>query len=244
MHRLQLLPNTAPPPSPFLEGGGGRRKKDRAPPNVTDPELYLRIKREIWSEIRKNGKQNWGAYHSGMLVRRYKAEFSKKWKDQKSPYRGQKNTSLSRWYKEKWIDACKYPQIRPCGRHSAKSGKLRYCRPLNRVSPQTPKTVKELSSQEINRRCAQKSAGKRVTTKRVKSSARGRKTLPFCDKISPHHRKGHEVPGVPEFCIWRGTQRKMKLPRKFSRAQCEQGPQKGFSRKASCSVYTPSKNTA
>ena len=238
MRHLERLPNHTAHPPPSIRG-----RKNRAPPNVTDPTLYLRIKRDIWEKIHQNGKQNWGAYHSGTLVRRYTAEFHKKWPDQKSPYKGQKNTALSRWYKEKWIDACTYPQIRPCGRHSVKSGKIRYCRPLNRISSQTPKTVKELSNSEIRRRCAQKTAGQRVTTQRdTQTSRRGRgkkATFPFCDQISPRHRKGHEVPGVPKFCIWRGTQKKMKLPRKISRAQCGEGPQTGFSRKASCSVYFP-----
>ncbi len=67
-----------------------------------------------------------------------------------------RSTGIARWFEEKWIDVCKLPRIVPCGRKKASWKNYPYCRPLKRVSSKTPKTARELTKAEIQRRCRQK----------------------------------------------------------------------------------------
>ena len=46
-------------------------KKSKAPDNVKNPKLYLKIKAKIQKDV-KAKKRRWGAYDSGRLVREYK----------------------------------------------------------------------------------------------------------------------------------------------------------------------------
>ena len=54
---------------------------------------------------------------------------------------------LGRWFAEKWVDV---KTGKPCGRSGKKDKRKGYpaCRPSKRVSPDTPKTTKEMSSAE------------------------------------------------------------------------------------------------
>ena len=61
--------------------------------------------------------------------------------------------SLDRWFKERWVNVCK-KGLPPCGRKKSSPKDYPYCRPLKRISAETPKTVKELSKSEIKRRCS------------------------------------------------------------------------------------------
>jgi len=132
------------------------------PKNVVNKKLYKKIYNKIKKEHEKKGKR-WGAYSSGQLVKLYKKAGGK--------YTGsKKNKNLSRWYKEKWIDVCAYPKIKSCGRKriSGKKSNLKnfpYCRPLHRVSKNTPKTVKELSSAERKKLCKLKRSNPKKTIK-------------------------------------------------------------------------------
>ena len=160
-----------PHPPSSMHGGGGRRQSDRSrrrgspPPNVTDPALYLAIKRKIRAKLRPD--QRWGAYHSGMLVTTYKREWQKRHPGQSAgaAYRGPKpapDTKLKRWYQEKWVDVCAWPTRKPCGRARAADGApFPFCRPSKRITGSTPKTVQELTPAERQRACRTKRASPR-----------------------------------------------------------------------------------
>lgn len=121
------------------------------PDNVNNKKLYEKIKLKIRSTIKD---RRWGAYDSGRLVKQYKAAggtYSKS----NDTYSKSNDTELKRWFNEKWIDACQWPQNVPCGRDDMTS-KLRYCRPSVRINAKTPKTVQELTETELKRRCREK----------------------------------------------------------------------------------------
>ena len=132
-----------------------------APPNVSAPALYLRIKARIRARLRPG--QRWGAYHSGMLVQAYKRAGGTY--REARPLRAARRSNLARWYREKWVDVCAWPARRACGRASAARGPFPYCRPSVRVSARTPRLVQDLSGAERRRRCAAKrrSPSRRVT---------------------------------------------------------------------------------
>ena len=133
--------------------GNAFGKKYNTPDNVVNKKLYASIKAKIKRSIKG---RRWGAYDSGRLVREYKAKGGK--------YRGSKGkTDLSRWYKEKWIDACAWPKRKPCGRKTKE--RIAYCRPSKRVDSKTPKLVQKLTKTQIKSRCVKKkkSPMKRVT---------------------------------------------------------------------------------
>ena len=139
--------------------------KSKIPDNVKNPKLYKKIKSKIRKDVDKKNRQ-WGAYDSGRLVKEYKK--------QGGTYSGKKskNSPLSRWYKEKWINVCKLPKKVPCGRPKVEMNswkkKFPYCRPSIRVSKSTPKTSKELSKSQILSRCKKKKSNptKRIISKR------------------------------------------------------------------------------
>jgi len=113
------------------------------PTNVLNKKLYERVKYQISSSIES---RRWGAYDSGRLVQMYK-KLGGKYSAPK------KESSLERWYKEKWVNACKWPQVTPCGR-SDMTNNMAYCRPSVKVSKDTPKTIQSLTQVQINKRCA------------------------------------------------------------------------------------------
>ena len=127
-------------------------KKYQAPDNVVNKKMYESIKSKIQRSIKG---RRWGAYDSGRLVREYKSKGGK--------YTGSKGKSnLSRWYKEKWVDACAWSKRKPCGRKTKKS--IAYCRPSKKVDSKTPKLVQKLTKAQINSRCARK---KKTPMKRI-----------------------------------------------------------------------------
>lgn len=127
--------------------------------------LYDKVK----SEAKKKFKVWPSAYASGWLVAEYKRRGGK--------YSGQKSkspkTGIGRWFNEKWINVCELPKIVTCGRSKAEMKNYPYCRPLYRISPNTPRTARELTKEEIKRRCKQKKASpmKKVMPKRVLRSS-------------------------------------------------------------------------
>ena len=130
--------------------------KSKVPDNVKNPKLYLKIKAKIRRDVNKK-KRRWGAYDSGRLVREYKQAGGKYSGSKKSKTESKKSSNLSRWYREKWIDACVWPKRKSCGRTKATiKSKVTYCRPSKVVDKNTPKTVQELSKAEIKKRCAKK----------------------------------------------------------------------------------------
>jgi len=133
--------------------GNAFGKKYKVPDNVVNKKLYANVKAKIKRSIKG---RRWGAYDSGRLVREYKAAGGK--------YKGTKGkTNLSRWYKEKWVDACAWPKRKPCGRKTKQS--IAYCRPSKKVDSKTPKTVQKLTAAQRKSRCARKkkSPMKRIT---------------------------------------------------------------------------------
>lgn len=128
---------------PISIEGYSKKNNFGTPTNVIDKKLYERVKEQIKSSIKD---RRWGAYDSGRLVQMYKQLGGK--------YSGtKKETPLQRWYKEKWVNACKWPQLVPCGRSDMKN-KMAYCRPSVKVTKDTPKTVQSLTQAQINKRCA------------------------------------------------------------------------------------------
>ena len=126
--------------------------KSKIPDNVVNKKLYSSVKSKIKRSIKG---RRWGAYDSGRLVREYKAKGGK--------YTGSKGkTNLSRWYKEKWVDACAWPKRKSCGNKSNK--KVTYCRPSKKIDSKTPKLVQKLTKAQLKNRCSKK---KRDPMKRV-----------------------------------------------------------------------------
>jgi hypothetical protein len=124
--------------------------KSKIPDNVKNKDLYQKIKNKISKDVNKKGRR-WGAYDSGRLVKEYKEKGGKYTGSNKNI----KKSNLSRWYKEKWIDACAWPKKKSCGRVKSKE-KIAYCRPSIKVDSKTPKLIQELSKKEIKSRCSKK----------------------------------------------------------------------------------------
>lgn len=111
----------------------------------TNKKLYD----QVVADAKKRFKVWPSAYASGWVVRRYK--------ELGGIYQGDKTTTtLDRWFKEKWIDVCELPKIVTCGRSKSSIKDYPYCRPLKRITKDTPKTAKELTPQEIKSRCKKK----------------------------------------------------------------------------------------
>jgi len=72
---------------------------------------------------------------------------------------GPLESGLQRWLDEKWVNVCEGKPYPPCGRQSQKE-KYPYCRPSVRINSKTPKTVQELSQDEIAKMCAFKRSTK------------------------------------------------------------------------------------
>lgn len=120
----------------------------QVPKDVLDKKLYLKIKNKLKNKI--EGRR-WGVYDSARLIKRYKDAGGKYSKTKKV-------FGTDRWFKEKWIDACAWTSglIEPCGRSNTDKQKIKYCRPLYRVTDRTPKTVNELGKESILKLCAKK----------------------------------------------------------------------------------------
>ena len=123
-------------------------------PVPTNKKLYESIKSDVKSKVNR-----WpSAYASGQLVQQYKRQGGK--------YRCERSNlfgSLTRWFKEKWVDVC---TGKPCGRKDKERRGYPYCRPSKRVNSQTPTTVQQLSASQRKKRCATKH---RIKKKVIKS---------------------------------------------------------------------------
>ena len=68
--------------------------------------------------------------------------------------------SLRRWFDEKWVDV---KTGKPCGRQKGeKRGGYPACRPSKRVSSKTPKTTKEMTSEEKPRFKRSKTSSRKI----------------------------------------------------------------------------------
>lgn len=105
----------------------------------SDQKLYNKTKKKLYKKIPKHS-----AYRSGLLVKKYKKNFTKKYGKTKQPYIGKKNkkTGLSRWFNEEWTN---------------QRGEIGYkykndvYRPTKRITKKTPITFDELSKKRIKK---------------------------------------------------------------------------------------------
>ena len=67
---------------------------------------------------------------------------------------------LTRWFKENWVDV---KTGKPRGRKKGEQRGYPACRPKNRVSSKTPKTVGEMSAAEKARFKREKTSSKKIT---------------------------------------------------------------------------------
>ena len=104
-----------------------------------DKKLYNKTKLDIFKKYPKHS-----AYRSGLLVKKYKKKFTKKYGNKRNPYIGKKSKKkgLSRWFKEKWTN---------------QRGEIGYkyksdiYRPSIRITKKTPKTHNELTKKRIKK---------------------------------------------------------------------------------------------
>jgi hypothetical protein len=118
----------------------------------TNLKLYNRIKKKI-----KARSKVWpSAYASGQLVREYKRNGGKY---RTTKFGSKRSGKLARWFKEQWVDVCRprgKGKYAKCGRSKSERSKYPYCRPLRRVSKDTPRTVREISKKKLKQMCAKK----------------------------------------------------------------------------------------
>jgi hypothetical protein len=113
---------------------------------------------------------------------------SKRRKSKKRKSKRSVQSGLGRWFAEEWINVCKLPKIVPCGRDKAKWKNYPYCRPRRRINKGTPKTARELSKAEIDRRCKRKKENpkKKVRGKSRKKSTKKRSRAPVKKTSMPN----------------------------------------------------------
>jgi len=118
-------------------------------PSPKDPNLYEKIKKEIYTKYPKHS-----AYRSGLLVKKYKEEYQKKHKNNNA-YIGEKKRSegLNRWFEEVWLN-----QRNEIG--YKKKGDV--YRPTVKVSSKTPTTFQELRPSQIKKAMKEKKEKGRV----------------------------------------------------------------------------------
>ena len=148
-----------------------------------DQKLYAQVKRKA----KKTFKVWPSAYGSGWLVKEYKRRFAEKHGKRKKPYRvkskarqsggGRAEGGLTRWFEEDWRNVCernRKGEYKKCGRSNAstRAKDYPYCRPLRRVSPKTPKTIKEMTPEERKAMCAKKRRSMKRRSPRRKSPSR------------------------------------------------------------------------
>jgi hypothetical protein len=127
------------------------------PKNVLNPRLYARAFKETNAIY---GSQT-SAYRSMAIVKRYKALGGK--------YRSKQKTTggTVRWRKERWIMVLPYVlkgQVIPCGAHDRRK---HACRPLKRVTKNTPVTINELLKEHGKRKIAAFARRKKVGSEQV-----------------------------------------------------------------------------
>jgi hypothetical protein len=113
--------------------------------------IYKKVKKEADEKFK-----NHGIYKSAWIVREYKERGGKFKEDKPSKKQG-----LQRWFNEEWVRIGKdgKPTKKPCGRSSEemdKKVKKGLCRPVKRITKETPKTAKELGSKVLKDRYKRK----------------------------------------------------------------------------------------
>jgi|APGre2960657444_1045066.scaffolds.fasta_scaffold10771_4 hypothetical protein len=119
-------------------------------PTPVDQELYNKVKKEA----DKKFLAPTSIYKSSWIV----AEYKKRGGVYSEPK--EKNQGLLRWFREKWVNLTKPIKDKKgnivgyeeCGRKEATSkGTYPLCRPLKRITRDTPKTVSELTTASIKK---------------------------------------------------------------------------------------------
>ena len=129
----------------------------------TDINLYNKTKKYIYKKYPKHS-----AYRSGLLVQKYKSNFTKKYGNKKQPYIGTKTRKrgLRRWFDEEWVN---------------QRGEVGYkfksdiYRPKNRITKDTPIIHDELTDKEIEKARSKKYRKGRIDRFRKKKKLGGDK---------------------------------------------------------------------
>lgn len=119
-------------------------------PTPEDIALYKRVK----AEADKKFLAPTSIYKSAWIVSEYKKRGGIYKEDRKNP-----NQGLLRWFRERWVDLTRPIQKKgrivdyeECGRKQASTkGTYPLCRPVRRITKETPKTVGELAPRAIQR---------------------------------------------------------------------------------------------
>lgn len=124
------------------------RKTTSIPDNVVDKKLYIEIKNEVKSRVKR-----WpSAYASQQLVKEYKQKGGR--------YKIDKiNNSLKKWRDEKWVNVCEKDSkgnYLPCGRNKSSLKNYPYCRPTIKVTDKTPRLASSFTQKQLKERCIKK----------------------------------------------------------------------------------------
>lgn len=117
-------------------------------PTPKDLDLYNAIKGDLFAKHKPS------AYRSGLLVKTYKRKYLELYGDGDA-YFGERSPTmgLTRWFIEDWRN-----QRGEVGYKYASD----IYRPTRRVSPQTPKTLRELGAKDVDRAMREKALAGRV----------------------------------------------------------------------------------
>ena len=126
-----------------------------------DSKIYKQVKKEADQKFQAKT----GIYKSAWIVREYKKRGGV-FKDDKP----KKSLGLQRWFREDWERVGKDGKStgKPCGRNQKEmedKAKKGLCRPVKRVTKETPKTVKELGTKELKDRYKRKKKSPNKTIK-------------------------------------------------------------------------------
>ena len=120
-------------------------------PTPVDPELYKKVK----AEADKKFLAPTSIYKSSWIVHEYKKRGGIYEEDRKNSKQG-----LLRWFQERWVNinkpikdkTGKIVDYEDCGREKATTkGTYPLCRPLHRITKDTPKTISELTTRSIEK---------------------------------------------------------------------------------------------
>ena len=167
--------STSSPPASTKKKAKGNNTCN-APAKALDKDLYCKAKAHVKRTIKV-----WpSAYGSMLLVKDYKkrggryvgpkegwGEDRSSSSPSKSKYKNKKG-GVTRWLKEEWVNVCKEKRdgtYAKCGRSKSRDKDYPYCRPLHRITEDTPMTVAELKKEygksKIKKMCEKKqSVGK------------------------------------------------------------------------------------
>lgn len=102
------------------------------PENVINKELYKKVKQEADNKFERKTS----AYKSMWI--------SKTYQDRGGKYKGKKTSLTERWRKEKWVQVVPYLKEGKKIACGAQNKEDKVCRPLIRISKDTPITLTEL----------------------------------------------------------------------------------------------------